>query len=79
MVKGLSFRLQQSFDPFTVMPFGGSSEAGFLDIYLTKYFGVSNFGNTSAMWVTIFGKCSKFNLNFKTVEKKLRKTFFFLR
>ena len=42
----------------------------FLDIYLTTFFGVRKFRNTSAMRVTLFWKCSKLNLNFENAEKK---------
>ena len=40
------------FDLFTMMLVEGSSEKEFLDIYLTTFFGVFNFGKTSAMGVT---------------------------
>ena len=40
-----------------------------LENYLTTYFGVCNFENTSAMNVIFFRKCSKFNANFKSAQK----------
>ena len=51
---------------------------GFLDIYLTTFFGVGKFKNPSAIRVNFFWKCSKFNLPFKTAEKN-QKTFLFLK
>ena len=51
MAKVLLFRLQQCFDTFTMLPLKGLLKQGFLDSYLTTYFGVSNFGNTSAMLI----------------------------
>ena len=53
----------------------GSQKQDFLDIYLTTIFQVRNFGNISAMRVIFFGKCSKFYLHFKNVEKKSEKVF----
>ena len=49
----------------------------FLDIYLTTYFGVRNFGNASAMKVSIFWKYSKFNLDLKNPPKNWEKAFCF--
>ena len=49
MVKVLSFRLQQCFNPFVILSVEGSSEHDLLDIYLTTFFGALNFGNTSFM------------------------------
>ena len=47
----------------------------FLGIDLTIFLGVRNFGNTSAMRVIFFGKCSKLKVDFKN-EKKIQKKFF---
>ena len=49
----------------------------FLDIDLTTFFGVRNFGNTSAMRVIFFSKCSKFELDFKNEKKNQKKLFVF--
>ena len=49
MVKVLPFRLQQCLDPFTMLRVKGSAETDFLELYLTTFFGVRNFGNQSAM------------------------------
>ena len=55
----------------------GPLKQGFLGIYLTTFFRVRNFGNTSAMRV-FFWKCSKFDLNFKSGEKNPKNLFCFL-
>ena len=47
----------------------GPLKCNFFDIYLTTFFGIRNFGNTSAMRVVFCSKCSKFYLNFKNAEK----------
>ena len=49
----------------------------FLDIYLTTFFGALNFGNRSDMTVILFGKCSKFNINFKQARKSSENVFCF--
>ena len=49
----------------------------FLDIYLTTFLGIHNFGNTSAMRVNFFWKCSKFYLNFKNAEDNSDKSICF--
>ena len=66
MVKVLSFRFQQCFGPFTMLLVEGSSERDFLDIYLTTFFGVRKFKNTSAMRVIFFLEMFK-------IESKFRK------
>ena len=49
-----------------------------LDIYLTTFFGVRNFGNTLAMAVTFFCKCQKLNLGSKIEEKYWENFFVFI-
>ena len=49
----------------------------FLYIDVTMFFGVRNFGNTSAMRVILFfSKCLKFKLDFKNAKKNREKYFF---
>ena len=52
----------------------GPLKRDFLDIYLTTYFGVPNFGNTQVMRIILFWKVSKCNTNFKT-SLKIKKKF----
>ena len=56
----------------------GLLESDFLDIYLTTFFGICNFGNTLAMRVIFSWKCSKFYRHFKNAEKNSEKAFSFL-
>ena len=51
----LSFRLEHCFDGFAMF----SVEHGFLDIYLTMFFGAGISGNTSAMRVILFRELFK--------------------
>ena len=69
MVKVAWFRLQQCLVPLTCYLSKGRMRGEFLEIWLTTFFGVLDFGNTSAMRVTSFWECSQFNLHFKNVEK----------
>ena len=48
-----------------------------LGIYLWTFFVVGNFGNTEAMSVIFFIKCSKFNADSKNSEKNSEKTLCF--
>ena len=63
------------FDLFTMMLVEGSSEKVFLDIYLTTFFGVFNFGKTTAMGVTFLKICSKFSVDFIYAKKIWSKNF----
>ena len=47
----------------------------FLDIYLTTYFGVRNFKNTSVMGVIFFLKMVKIESKFRKSKKTFRKYF----
>ena len=49
----------------------------FLEIYLTTFYGVRNFGNTPTMKVIFFWKCSEFNENLRNAEKNWEKVFSF--
>ena len=51
----------------------GPIKRDFLDIYLTTFFGVCKFKNTSDMRVILF---LKFNLNFENARKNSKKNFF---
>ena len=75
MVKVLSFRLQKCFNPFAMLSVEGPLNYDLLDIYLTTFFGALNFGNPSAMRVTFFGKCVKFNIDFNNAKKNSEKVF----
>ena len=59
MVNLVSFRFQQCLVPLTMFPVERSPETDFLGRYLTTFFGVRNFGNTSAMRDIIFLKMFK--------------------
>ena len=61
MVKVVWFKVQQCLVPFTMFLIKGSLERTFLDICLTTFFGVRNFGNKAAMRVSFFWKYSKTN------------------
>ena len=56
----------------------GPLKRDFVDIYLTTFFGIINFGNTSAMRVIFFWNCWKLYLNFKNAEHNWEKAFLFL-
>ena len=59
MVKVGWFRFQQCLAALTCCFSKGPFKRKFLDSYLTTYFGVRNFGNTSAMRVIFFLKIFK--------------------
>ena len=50
---------------------------GFLGIKVTTLFAVYNFVNTSAMRLTVFSKCSKFDVDFRNAEKNWEHIFNF--
>ena len=55
----------------------GPLKDGFLDIYLTIFFGAGVSGNTSAMRVIFFGKCLEFNIDLKNAKENSEKAFSF--
>ena len=57
----------------------GPLESDLLDIYVTTFFGVRKFENTSAMNVIVFFKMLKIESNFTKCKKKLRNYFLCLR
>ena len=75
MLKLVSFIFQHSLIPFTFCFSKGPLKCDFLDIYLTTFFGIRNFGNTTAMWVIFFLKGLKILPTFekcrKIIDKKL--------
>ena len=75
MVKVVSFIFQHSLIPFTFCLSNGPVKRDSLDIYLTTFFGIRNFGNTSALSVIFFWKCSKFYLQCKNTEKNSENVF----
>ena len=54
----------------------GALKRDFLDIYLTTYFGVPKFKNTSAMIVISFLKMFQIVFKFRKCKKKIEKIFF---
>ena len=77
MVKMASFRFQQCLIPFTMLLVEGSSQTRLLDIFLTTFFAMYNFGNTLAMTVIFFWRCAEFYLSLKNAEKHSEKVFLF--
>ena len=55
----------------------GPLKQDFLDIYLTRFFGMRSFGNTLAMRVIFFWKFWKYYRYFKNAEKNWEKVFTF--
>ena len=53
----------------------GPLKHGFLDIYLTIFFGAVISRNTSGSRVTFFGKRLKFNIDFKNEKKTSKEVF----
>ena len=77
MIKVLWCRFQQCLGTFTILLFQASSETGpfrHLDIHV---FTLRNFGNTKAVRVIFFSKCSKFQIYFENSAKNLEKVFCF--
>ena len=79
MVRVLSLRFQQCFGLFTMLVLKGFPETDILDIYLTVFFGVRKFKNTSAMRVISFLKMFEIKYKFRKHKKKLKKYFSLLR
>ena len=79
MIKVPLYRFQMSLGPFAMFFLKSPIKQDFTEIFLITFFGDGNLGNTSAMRVIFFLKTSKFNVDFKNAEKKLRKSLFFLR
>ena len=77
MVKVLSFKFQHIWVHLPCCFLKDPLKRDFLDIDLTKFLWVRKFGNTSAMRVIFFEKCSKFKPNFKSGEKKSENVFSF--
>ena len=77
MVRVLSLRFQQCFDLFTVLVLKGFPETDILDIYLTAFFGVRKFKNTSTIRVIFFWKMFEIKYKFRKYKKKLKKYFRF--
>ena len=55
----------------------GPLKGYFLDIYVSIFFGVRKFKNTSAIMVPFFRKCSKLNLHLENVKKNSENNFRF--
>ena len=68
-------RLEQCLGTFTMLLLEGFSETGLFRHLSNHVFRVRNFGNTKAVRVNFFPKCSKLNLDFKNEAKNLEKSF----
>ena len=79
MVKVVSFRFQHCLIHLPCCLSKGPLKCDFLDIYLTTFFGIRNFGKTLAMKVIFFVKVRQILLKFKKCRKKLAKSFLFSR
>ena len=55
----------------------GALKGDVLEICLTRFFGIRNFGNTSAMRGILFLKMFKFYVRFQKCSNKFRKRFFY--
>ena len=77
MVKVVWFTFKQCFVPLTCCLSKGPMKGDFLEIRLTTFFGVRNFGNRSGMRLIFFTKCSKFNLDFKNADTNSENVFCF--
>ena len=76
IVKVLSFSFEKCFSPFAMLLVKGSLKRDFLDIYLTTYFCVRKFRNTSGMRVIFFLKIFKIEPTFRKCKNKIDKNFF---
>ena len=76
MVKVLSFKFQHIWARLPCCSSKDPLKQDFLDIDLTTFFGVSNFGNTSAMRVIFSLKIFKILTRFQKCKKKDEKKFF---
>ena len=54
----------------------GPLKDGFLDIYLNRFLGAHISRNTPLRGSCFFGKCLKFNIDFKNAKKETEKKFF---
>ena len=77
MVKVVRFRFQQCWLPLTFCFTKGFMKRDFLEIWLTTFYVARNFGNTSALRMIFFSKCSKFNIDFKNAETNWENVFCF--
>ena len=68
MVKVVRCRFQQFLVLLTCCFRKVPPKGDFLEIFLTTFFGVCNYKNTSVMRVISFSNSSKFNLAFKNAE-----------
>ena len=76
MVKVWSFSVQ-CFGLFTMFFLSKVAlKTDFLDIYLTMFFGIRKFKNTSAMSVILFLKMLKIESKFIKCKKEIQKIFF---
>ena len=77
MVKVVWFRFQQFLIPLTMLLVEGRVKRDYLDIYLTAFLEVCNFGNASARGYSLFLKYSKLHPDFKKTETNLENFFSF--
>ena len=71
MVKVVSFRFQHCLVSFTFCLSKGPLKRDFLDIYLTTFYGIRNFRNTSPMRFIIFLKVFKILSTFQKRRTKI--------
>ena len=69
MLNVVPSRFQQCLLTFTMLPAEVSSETGFFKHLFNHVFQSRNFGNTSAMRFSFFGKRSKFNVDMKNAKE----------
>ena len=74
-MKVVRFRIQEFLLPVTCCFSKSPLKVDFLEICLTTFFGVRNFGSTLAMTLIFFWKCSCVKIVFKIVETNSEKVF----
>ena len=77
MVKVVPFRFKQYLVRLTCCFTKSPLKGDFWEIWLTTFFGVRNFGNTSAMKVIFFRKCWEFTIAFANAAKNWESVFSF--
>ena len=77
MVKVVWCIFQQFLIPLTMLLDEGRVKRDYLDIYLTAFLEVCNFGNASARGYSLFLKYSKLHPDFKKRETNLENFFSF--
>ena len=76
MVKVVSFNFEQFSICLPFYLFNDPPKRDFLDIYLTTFFGVRKFKNTSANRVIFFFNMFKYDSKYRNCQKKNQQKFF---